>query len=247
MARNTKRKKTPEKAPAKLPAKETFTLAKPLNPKCSPGKQGDQHSEVKMFLVPIGTSRGYGLFFKREGTPPYASWADKLLFDLVVHQPTVVQWITDINLYNVTFELHYNDAPLINRRNWAVRVYLGFAGEELTSTILLEIANVVRRNINAMGELRENQNVTVDPETFLEAIDASWFDFLGQDGAKKLARKLLNEDTQALGTHFSENPDDFHCFWKSGQISLDIARSISLPANMSTEIRDIDDIDDISE
>jgi hypothetical protein len=244
MAKSTRSKKTPEKPAEKLPAKETFTLAKPLNPKCSPGKNQDQHSEVKMFLVPSGMARGYGLYFNREGTPPYASWADKILFDMVISKGVVVQWITDINIYNVTFELHHNDVPVINRRNWAVRVYLGFAGEELTSTVLLEIANVVRRNINATGELRENQKVTVDPETFLESIDASWFDYLGQEGTKKLARRLINEDTQELGRHFSQNAEDFHCFWKSGQIDLDMARTISLPASMSTEIRDIDDISD---
>ncbi len=241
MARSTRNKKTTEKLPEKLPSKETFTLAKPSNPKCSPGKLlQDQHSEIKMFLVTIGSAKGYGLYFKREGSPPFASWADKLLFDMI-RSNDVIGWVSDINLYNVTFELHQNDAPVLNKRDWAVRVYVGFAGEELTSTILLEIAYVVQRNINATGELRDNQRVTVNPEDFLESIDASWYEYLGHEGARRLARRLLHDDTQQLGAIFNENPDDFHSFWKCGQITLPVARSVSLPASMSHEIADIDD------
>ncbi len=140
----------------------------------------------------------------------------------------------------MTFELHRNDKPVINKREWAVRVYIGFAGEELTSTLLLEIANVVGRNINESGELKDHQKVVVDSNEFLESTDASWYEYLGHEGAKKLARKVLHDDTQQLGKIFAADPDEFHCFWKHGQITLPVAHSLSLPPSMCQEIADLD-------
>ncbi len=208
MPRTTKRKKTEPKPaaklPEKLPANHSFSLAKPTNPKCSPGKQreADLHSYIKMLLVPIGPSNGYGMYFDKIGDPPASSSAAKLMFDKVRVNNTASKWVSDINIYNVSFELHRDNVAVVNNRQYAVRVYVGFAGEELTSTILLEIAKVVENNINSMGELRGNQTVKVDPETFLESIDASWYDYLGHEGARKLAKKVLHEDNHELGKIF---------------------------------------------
>jgi hypothetical protein len=245
---NTKVKKTPpeeltskprSKLPLKLVSVQKFTLAKPSNPKCSPGKVQEQHSELKMFLVPIGSSKGYGLYFKREGNPPWASWADKLMFDML-RKPDGVEWMENINMFNTTYELHEQNVPIINKRHWGVRVYVGFVGQDLTNDLLLQIGKCVAENVNQTGELRENQKVTVDPETFLENMDASWYDFVGQEGAKKLAHKLIKEDDDELAHHFAANLEDFHSFWKSGQITLEVARSIHLPTSMSKEIYDAD-------
>ena len=236
---SSKAKKTPDKAADRVPLTEKFSLAKPSNPKCSPGKLQNMSAYVKMFLVPIGSAKGYGLFLKRDGTPPWSAWADKIMFEMV-RGVVDGEWTHDLNIYDVTFELHQNDTLILNKKRWAVRVYIGFSSQEFTRDILLHIAQCVAKNINATGELKDNQQTLVDPDTFLETMDASWCDYLGNEGAKKLARRVVAEDPEELGRIFHESEEEFHCFWKSGQISLNVARAICLPPSMSTEIRDLD-------
>ena len=231
-------KKAPDKIPDKIPLSDKLILAKPSNPKCILVKKpATKYSYLKMFLVPIGKARGYGVYLRRN--VPNPSWAENLMFD-VVHGHIEVPSINDLNLNDLTFHLHQNDTPILHtNKSWGVKVYIGFANK-LTREILLHIAQTIAEIINGTGELRESERVIVEPEGFLESMHASWSDYLGQEGARELAGIMLKADPEELGQKFLVNPEDFHCFWKTGQISKTMARSINLPPSMRNEIKDID-------
>ena len=199
-----------------------------------------------MFVVPIGSSKGYGMYLFKTGQPPKSSWPDKLMFDLVRGvEKEKAEWIDDIHLFHFGFGLHRKSEAIFNVRNYPVRVYIGFSNDKFNEKVLLHTAKFVADKLNVYGNLREPQKVLVMPDSFLESKDASWCDYIGEKKTLELVGQVITKDLKELRRIFSRHPDEFHCFWKTGQITLDAAREIDLPLSMSTEIKDFDE--DISE
>ena len=213
-------------------------LSKPKNPNCSPvNKSGTQFSDVRIAEVAgPDTCFGYGLYFDREKSPngkPYSSWPDKLFCDALKRR---LAWLDLLNMKSDTFELHQDGEPVLNVRDWGVRVYVFFAGDILTHSQLHDVALYVMKNVNENADLKDNQKVLVDPDSFLLDGERSWCDLLGNEGALRLARMLHHQDLLQLGSYFEGNPKALLTYWRKGQISPHVARKLCLPTSMAESI-----------